>query len=610
MAFVVGAYARSNSALLRQDDFTDLCTALQAGPTDCFAFASTPRLQLAWIGLEGSVGSPAQLADCSLSLACGSLYQDGHDAAANHRLLRDEAAKETPSLGDISGDFGFASYDVAADTLHLLTDKLGVRALFVYCGEDRVWFSSSLRVMERLPGVRKVMDLRALTEMAFFGWPLGDRTPYLDIRVLRPGERLRVDASRVRADYYWRWNTLPAWRGSREDCVADLATRFRTAIRRRSGADRRVFSLLSGGLDSRMVAGAAAARGKQLVGLTFGDLRSDEVKIAGRVAQTTGATWLPSGLDADFAFERLAFDRVNRTHETMYNLMWDANAPLLAAEGVTHFSTGATFETIFGGWKDADKRRRFLRNMRQSVLGAWKVPAADAAERAAVAEAIKGIGRKRARHYAALLAEPYRSLVTGSLPAAEREVDERVALIAAAGPITAAQIRERFDSEHYQTHYSRNQERQLFAYGTVVLPTIDRDLANYLTNLPAGMKYDHALYYKVIRRLYPDLAAIPVPNLGTGVDKSQLRIELNRVYQIQRKQRLTTWVNFSDWMRLGDNMTKYERLFLEQPHFFDGDAIRAFFGDVRAGRRSIYDGGETTGFLNLAYLLDERRLEL
>ena len=101
-----------------------------------------------------------------------------------------------------------------------------------------------------------------------------------------------------------------------------------------------------------------------------------------------------------------------------------------------------------------------------------------------------------------------------------------------------------------------------------------------------------------------------MPNLGTGVDKSQLRIELNRVYQIQRKQRLTTWVNFSDWMRLGDNMTKYERLFLEQPHFFDGDAIRAFFGDVRAGRRSIYDGGETTGFLNLAYLLDERRLEL
>ena len=29
--------------------------------------------------------------------------------------------------------------------------------------------------------------------------------------------------------------------------------------------------------------------------------------------------------------------------------------------------------------------------------------------------------------------------------------------------------------------------------------------------------------------------------------------------------------------------------------------------EVRAGRQCLYDGGETAGFLNLAYLLDERR---
>lgn len=70
------------------------------------------------------------------------------------------------------------------------------------------------------------------------------------------GQRLRIDATRVRADYYWRWNTLPAWRGNRADSVTNLASRFRTAIRRRRGADARVFSLLSGGLDSRMIAAA------------------------------------------------------------------------------------------------------------------------------------------------------------------------------------------------------------------------------------------------------------------------------------------------------------------------------------------------------------------
>ena len=510
-----------------------------------------------------------------------------------------------------SGIYNEITIDAAAGEARLHNDTFGLLACYYAQDGDTLRISNSQRLLRR--GGNLGVDELGVAEMFLFG----GRTP---------SERIIVrDAQRAAAGTEYRFaldgRRPPAttrltrtWTSVIDEPVNTVVGRicdlWNAALETHfDPIDGPVGLLLSGGLDSRMVAGAAAARGKQLVGLTFGDLRSDEVKIAGRVAETTGATWIPSGLDDDFAFERLAFDRVNRTHETMYNLMWDANAPLLAARGVAHFSTGATFETIFGGQKDADKRRRFLRNLRQSLLGAWKTPQASAAEQAAVAEALKGIGRKRARHYAFLLAEPYRSLVTGSLPAAEREVDERVAHIAAAGPITAAQIRERFDSEHYQTHYSRNQERQLFTYGTVVLPTIDRDLANYLTNLPAGMKYDHALYYRVIRRLYPDLAAIPVPNLGTGVNKSQLFIELNRVWQIQRKQRLTTWVNFSEWMKLGGNMAKYEQLFLEQSHFFDGDAVRAFFSDVRAGRRSIYDGGETTGFLNLAYLLDEQRLE-
>lgn len=510
-----------------------------------------------------------------------------------------------------SGIYNQLIIDAAAGEVRLHNDTFGLLACYFAQDGGALRVSNSLRLLRRGGGLG--LDELGVAEMFLFGgWTPTERIIVRDAQRMAAGTQYRFALGNGRPPAATRltdtWTTVidePVEVVAGRICDlwnAALETHF-------DPIDTPIGLLLSGGLDSRMVAGAAAARGKQLVGLTFGDLCSDEVQIARQVAAATGAQWLPSGLDKDFPFERLAFDRVNRVHETMYNLMWDANAPLLTAEGVRYFSTGATFETIFGGQKDADKRRRLLKNLRQATLGPWATGPATAAERDDVADAIQGIGRKRAKHYAILLAEPYRSMVTEGLSAAEREVAERVALIAAAGPITAAQIRERFDSEHYQTHYSRNQERQLFSHGTVVLPTVDRDLANYLTNLPAGMKYDHALYYRVIRRLYPQLAAIPVPNLGTSVDKSQLQIELVRAWQIQRRQRLTTWVNFSDWMRLGDNMAKYERLFLEQDHFFDGDAVRAFFKDVADGRRSIYDGGETTGFLNLAYLLDEQRLE-
>ncbi len=191
MAFVAGVYARSALDPLQQMELADLRKALQIGPTDNAGFACTPRLQLAWITLDGSVGSADASGDGSLALLWGSLYRDGHDEVSNYRLLREEAGKNNPGLADIGGDFGFAFHDATIDSLSLLTDKFGIRALFVFSTANRVWFSSSLCVMERLPAVRRVLNLRAAVETTFFGSPLGDRTPYLDVRVLRPGERLR-----------------------------------------------------------------------------------------------------------------------------------------------------------------------------------------------------------------------------------------------------------------------------------------------------------------------------------------------------------------------------------------------------------------------------------
>ncbi len=291
MAFVAGAYARSRAVPLQRAELADLRKALQIGPMDHAGFSCTSRLQLAWIAIDGSVGAPDQHEDGSLALLWGTLFRDGHDEASNCALLQDQAGKDSPNLTDIGGDFGFAFHDARADSLHLLTDKLGIRALFVCCTADRVWFSSSLRVMERLPAVRKVMDLRAVAEMTVFGSPLGDRTPYLDVRVLRPGERLRVNATRVRSDFYWRWNTLPVWRGKRSDCLADLADRFRTAVRRRSGADKRVFCLLSGGLDSRMMVAALREQGTHVVACNISPAGTQDQHYGGEVARALGCQY-------------------------------------------------------------------------------------------------------------------------------------------------------------------------------------------------------------------------------------------------------------------------------------------------------------------------------
>lgn len=125
MAFVVGTYARSHAVPLQQTDLAALRKALQIGPTDIADFACTPRLQLAWIALDGSVGAPDRHEDGSLALLWGALFREGHDAASNCKLLRDETGRDAPRLTDIGGDFGYARHDAASDSLCLLTDKIG-----------------------------------------------------------------------------------------------------------------------------------------------------------------------------------------------------------------------------------------------------------------------------------------------------------------------------------------------------------------------------------------------------------------------------------------------------------------------------------------------------
>ncbi len=493
-------------------------------------------------------------------------------------------------------------------TIH--NDTFGLLACYYARRDDSLHIANAHRLLQRGAGLSH--DALGIAERFLFGDYTPNQRTILDggTRVAA-GSESTFDLHNGRSPTIRRltdtWTTIL---DERLDVAVDrVCELWQTAVARHvDPVETPIGLMLSGGLDSRMVAGGIASRGKSFIGLTFGDLASDEVRIAGEVAAATGATWLTSGLDESFSIDRFNFERVNQMNESLYNLMWDANLPMLAAEGATHYTTGATFETILGGQRDIEPRQRMMKNLRNALLGPWQTLPATTAERDIVIDQLMERARKRARNYAFLLTEPYRSLMTDSLPAVEAELTERIHEITAAGSIAPGQIIERFDSENYQTQHSRDQERQLLSYGDLMLPTCDRDLANYLTNLPAAMKYDHALYYHVIRRLYPDLAAIDVPNLGTGVNKSQLQIELVRAWRIQRKARLTSWVNFGDWMAMGDNLDKYEQRFLDQTNFFDADAVQRWFKDIRAGRKFLYDGSESAGFLNLAMLLDAHRL--
>lgn len=163
------------------------------------------------------------------------------------------------------GTYCAVVYELSSQKLHLMTDKLGVRPLYVWISQDYIIFSTAIRILEALSFYKKKMDLQGVAEIACFGYPLSDRTPYENIYALHAGEVLSCDVNGYHRQRYWRWDDLPPSRNVQQETDCPLPERlyqvFIDAVRVRLRDQKAVAAFLSGGLDSRSIIAALKTLG-------------------------------------------------------------------------------------------------------------------------------------------------------------------------------------------------------------------------------------------------------------------------------------------------------------------------------------------------------------
>jgi len=208
-----------------------------------------------------------------------------HDLAVLHERW-DADRREV--LDEVNGVFCAIHYDPETARLTLLADKLGLRPLYYWIGPRYVVFATSLRLLDALPEVPRIMDLRAVTEIAHFGYPLGDRTPYRDVAVLRPAEIIEVGSSFARRQRYWRWDRAAAGHPPQEVLAAAYES-FSSGVARRLGADRAAVAFLSGGLDSRCTVAALRQLGATIYTFNFAPPGTQDQVFAAQFARAAGA---------------------------------------------------------------------------------------------------------------------------------------------------------------------------------------------------------------------------------------------------------------------------------------------------------------------------------
>ncbi len=195
------------------------------------------------------------------------------------------------------GMFALAHVNRRTKEVALARDPFGEKPLYWMVAGDAIAFASDPRVVARASRTPPALDAEALRAYLWRGHMVGDSSPWLDVRKLRPGSALVArrgpsawDTSfRVYFDPTSEWLRLRAEGGppASDDEVEDLLARN---IKRRLVADVPVGSLLSGGIDSSLVTALAARHTNSLATFTVGidDPSLDESTIARRTSAQLG----------------------------------------------------------------------------------------------------------------------------------------------------------------------------------------------------------------------------------------------------------------------------------------------------------------------------------
>lgn len=176
------------------------------------------------------------------------------------------------------------------DAIYLAVDQLGLMPLYYWANQDRLCFSTSPNAFFYHPGFSAKADLMGLAGVLLTMHATGNRTVHEDVRRLPPGHLLRwragegvrlTDVNSLKAhDRYFGWPLAHCQnriQNSLNESVKRLAELGETSV------------LLSGGLDSRLVAGCLRWHlPHKAPVITLGEPADYEMQCARGVAKTLG----------------------------------------------------------------------------------------------------------------------------------------------------------------------------------------------------------------------------------------------------------------------------------------------------------------------------------
>lgn len=446
---------------------------------------------------------PVVFEDNALSLRFkGEIYSTCGDKESVSSLANTYKMQGPRALCGLNGHYLIAVNDKVGDEFYLINDRYGFKRCYYRLDSGNLIFSTDYKDVCSDSCVRGRVDKQSIADFLYLGFVLDERTLHQDVKLLPAASILSYKNNQVSIEKYWDYSF------SGHDCscvneeeyLEELTRRIRVSLKRRLAGKSGVIVPISGGLDSRTIAGMMSKYGYEgrVESFSYGNRSSYDVVYGKEIAKALGYkhTFLPINTDylARYAEKFVALtdgtiDCLN-SHMMLFHDIYPGNQSLNVLSGfLGDVLTGTNFNRR---WLNFDED--------QIILKTFEIPDNHL-------ESLKYYLNK----------DIYERTIENTIPSIKRHFN-----------------RTGHDDLFYKAHYLTLSQRQrryvafnIFcceSLGNVLSPFTDNDVIDFTLQMPREYLMEQSLYRKMFVKYLPEIASIPW-------SKSRLPLNASRIKQ-------------------------------------------------------------------------------
>ena len=497
-------------------------------------------------------------------------------------LLLQLYEQEGPAfIYQVQGAFTVAIWDEPGRKLMLANDRLGLHPTYYAETNGRFLFAAGARALLADPGLSRTINRVGMAQFLTFDHMLGDHTLLEAVKLLRGGSLLVWENGRFHIDSYWEPIHPQQYQLHGEEAWMErLLHQLKQAVRRQSPGDLPAGMLLSGGMDSRILAillrDVGGGDKRPLPTFTWGIPGCDDARAAREVANYVGFPNQFDELKTDWLLD-VAAETVRATDGlgNVVNLHARANLERQVARAQL-FYKGFMGDAMFGfamrhqHWADYDADTSV-----EAHLAVHRDQGVITFEPAELPNLFT--------------ADMQRCVGTAVLDSYRAGMDE-------AGSTQLADQRIYFDYRQRVPRMTINGVEVVRSRAAVRLPFCDYELIDLALTIPPGLRHRRRLMRDTFIRYFPHLAQIPLPDTGLPMiscardlrlrAEDWLRWQLSKRVSWVKRNRRRPYKDYNTWFRT--ILRPWVEETLLSPHslergYFQPDYVRQLVHDHMAG---------------------------